>query len=185
MKRVLILFAVVALAVPTARAQQTAGKAAVNDSLFAVVAGESGQAEVQLSELGLQKATDSELKKFSQRMIDEHTRMNQELMALAQRKNLSLPRQLSPACQFTLQSLAGESSEDFDKCYAKAQVVAHMQAVAVFTAEAERGQDADLKAFAAKGLPHIKEHLEMIQAICERCEKGQASNDNKNNDNAK
>jgi putative membrane protein len=166
-----VLAAALALAAPTARAQETAGKGAVNDALFAVVAAQSGTAEVQLSELGLQKATDPELKKFSQQMIDEHSKMNQELMALAQRKNIALQRTIPASCQFTLQSLAGLSGEEFDKCYAKAQTLAHMEAVAVFTAESERGQDADLKAFAAKGMPHIKEHLATIKPICERYEK--------------
>lgn len=185
-KHALVLIAALALAVPTARAQETAGKAAVNDSLFAVVAAEGGTAEVQLSELGLQKAKGSDLKEFSRQMIDEHNKMNQELMTLAQRKGLALSRALSPGCQFTLQALAGESGDDFDRCYAKAQTIAHMQALAAFTAESERGQDPDIKAFAARHRPHIQEHLDKIKSICERYEKDQDKSDaSKRSDDAK
>ena len=79
------------LAAPAAHAQATAGKAAVNDTLFATAAALGGLAEVSLSELGVQKATDPELKRFSQQMIDEHTRMNNELWTLASQKRISLP----------------------------------------------------------------------------------------------
>lgn len=151
--------------------QGTAGRSPVNDQLWAVVAGLSGMHEVALSRLGLEKATDPELKRFSQQMIDEHTRMNQELMELAASKRIEVPRNPDPKSQFCLQSLAGLSGEEFDKCYAKAQTVAHMEAVEAFTAEAERGQDNDLKTLAARGLPHVKEHLSMIKPICERYEK--------------
>jgi len=160
-----------ALAGPTARAQATAGGTAVNDSLFAEAAAISGMAEVALSEIGLQKATDPELKKFSQQMIADHTKANQELMGLASQKRITLPRSVDARAQFCAQSLMSAPRESFDKCYAKAQLQAHMEAVAAFEAEAERGQDADVKALAAKTLPVIKEHLEMIKTIAKRYEK--------------
>ena len=126
--------------------------------------------EVAISQLGVQKATDPELKKFSQQMVEEHTKMNGELMELASKKQMTLPRTLDPKSQFCAQSLAGLSGEKFDRCYAKAQAVAHMQQVAEFEAEAERGQDPEVKALAAKALPHIKHHLAMIKPIAMRYE---------------
>ncbi len=162
-----------ALIAPNAGAQvnsRTAGKAGVSDSLFALAAADGGLAEVMISELGVQKATDPELKKFSQHMVESHTKMNAELMALATQKGVTLPRTVSPGHQFCAQSLASLSGEEFDRCYAKAQAVLHMDTVSKFEAEAERGQDPDVKALAAKSLPHIKEHLKMIKPIAMRYE---------------
>jgi len=152
-------------------AQTSAQRAAVSDPLFAAVAAESGLAEVTISEIGVQRATNSELKQFSQRMIDEHNRLNQELMQVAAQKSIALPRTLGASAQFCAQSLAGLSGEEFDRCYAKAQLVAHMEAVSTFEAESERGQDRDLKALAAKTLPRIKDHLAMIKPIAMKLEK--------------
>jgi len=163
----------VVLAGPMARAQATAGSSSVNDSLFAEAAAVSGVAEVSLSELGLKRATDPELKKFSQQMIDEHTKMNHDLTSLCAQKRIALPRTVDVRAQFCAQSLAGTSREHFDRCYAKAQLTAHMEAVSAFEAEAERGQDADLRALAAKALPRIKEHLQMVKPIAMRYEKEQ------------
>jgi putative membrane protein len=143
----------------------TGRKMAVDDNLFLMAAGLGGMAEVKLSELGLQKATDPELKQLSQRAIDDHTHANQAIAALAAKRNLTLPAAAGPKEQFCLQSLTGLSGEEFDRCYAKAQFLVHMDAVATFEAEAERGRDPQVKALAAKLLPTIKEHLAMVKPI--------------------
>jgi putative membrane protein len=169
--------AVVVLAAGNASAQTTRGgvPAAVDDKLFAAAAAESGASEIAMSRLGVQKAVDPELKRFSQAMIDEHTKMNAELTSTAAAKAIALPREVGPCPQFKLQSLAGLSGEEFDKCYAEAQFLAHKEAVAIFKAESERGQDPDVKALAAKALPKIQGHLEMIKPIAMKHEKGGAT----------
>jgi len=155
--------------------QGTATKAAVNDSLFAMAAADGGLTEVTLSELGVQKATDPELKRFSQQMVEEHTRMNAELMALASRKGVTLPRTVDVRSQFCAQSLAGLSGQEFDRCYAKAQLVVHLDSVATFEAEAERGMDPEMKGLASKSLTHIKQHLAQIKPIAMRYEQEKPS----------
>jgi len=152
-------------------AQGTANRAAVSDSLFANAATSGGLAEVSLAELGVQRATDPELKKFSQRAVEEHTRMNGELNALAAQKRIAIPRAVDARAAFCAQSLAGLSGEEFDHCYAKAQLALHMDSVGMFEAEAERGQDPQIKAFAAKSLSHVKEHLNTIKPIAKKYEK--------------
>jgi putative membrane protein len=161
----LSLVAVLVLA-GTSRVGWTAENAQpVNDTLFAQSAAASGMAELVISELGLKQAQSAELKEFSQRMIADHTKMNAELKTLAAQKQIPLPTQLDARSQFCAQSLAGTPSEKFDLCYAKAQLSAHLEAVSAFEAEAERGQDPEVKALAAKALPHLKEHLHMIKSI--------------------
>jgi len=150
------------------RALGTAVATGVNDALFAAAAADSGLSEVNLSRIGAQQATDPELKRFSQQMIEEHTQLNNELRALTAQKGIRVPEVVDVRSQFCAQSLAGLSGEKFDKCYAKAQLVAHMEAVGAFEAEAERGLDPDVKAMAARALPRIKGHLEMIKPIAQK-----------------
>jgi len=180
MKRNYLLASLAVLAIlPVARAQNpaqgTANRAGVNDALFSAAAASGGLAEVTISKLGLQKATDNELKQFSQQMVDEHTKVNRELTDLAARKGITLPASPDIRATFCAESLNGLSGEEFDRCYAKAQLVTHMDAVAMFEAEAERGLDPDIKAFAARTLPHIKGHLKMIKPIAMRYEKEKPS----------
>jgi putative membrane protein len=98
-------------------------------------------------------------------MIDDHTRMGNEMRSLMAQKGMRVPGMIDVRSQFCAQSLAGLSGEEFDRCYAKAQLVVHMDSVAMFEAEAERGLDPDVKAMAARALPKIKSHLEMIKPI--------------------
>jgi len=170
MGRSLTLALAASVLAASATLAQEPAKAAVNDSLFALAAADSGMAEVSLSQLCLAKATNAELKQFSQKMIEEHTRLNQELVSLAGQKRIALPRAVDARAQFCAESLAGLSGEHFDRCYAKAQLVAHMEAMAAFEAEAERGQDPQMKALAAKALTHIKEHLATIKPIAAKLE---------------
>jgi len=162
-----------ALIASTANAQQTTTSAgsAVSDALFALAAADGGLTEVTLAEIGAQRATDPDLKKFSRQMIEEHTKMNAELTALATRRGVTLPKTISIGHQFCAQSLSGLSGEEFDRCYAKAQLVIHMSSVATFEAEAERGQDAEFKALASKALTHIKQHFKEIKPIAMKYEK--------------
>jgi predicted outer membrane protein len=150
---------------------QGAARSAVSDELFAAAAASGGLAEVNLSQIGLQRATDPELKRFSQQMVEEHTRMNQQLMNLVGQKRIAIPQTIDARAQFCADSLAGLTGEEFDKCYAKAQLVLHMDSVAMFEAEAKRGQDPDVKALASQSLTHIKQHLKEIKPIAMRYEK--------------
>ncbi len=153
------------------------GQSAVPDALFAAAAGSGGLAELNVSQIGFQRATDPQLKQFSQRMIDDHTKLNQQLMNVVTRKGIRVPETIDARAQFCAESLAGLSGEKFDECYAMAQLVIHMDALAMFEAEAHRGQDPDIRAVAASALPIIKEHLKTIKPIAMRYEKEKDKNE--------
>lgn len=158
-------FAAAALAGAPAFAQGTAEKMGVSDALFAATAADGGMAEVTIAEMGVKKATNPELKKFSEHMIAEHTKVNGQLKEMAAKKGITLPKMPSAGHQFCAESLAGLSGEEFDHAYSHAQWLGHMETIAAFEAEAERGQDSDVKAWAAKTLPHLKEHLKELHPI--------------------
>jgi len=162
----------------TGLARVAATQSAVSDELFAAAAASGGLAEVNVSQIGLQRATDPELKRFSQQMVQDHNQLNQELVNTVSQKGIRIPQTIDARAQFCAESLAGLSGEQFDKCYAKAQLVIHMDSVAIFEAEAERGQDPQIKALAAKALPKIKEHLKMIKPIAMRYEKERSEDTN-------
>lgn len=163
-------FAAAALVPSSVFAQATSEKMGVSDSLFAITAADGGMTEVIMAQMGVKKATNPELKKFSEQMVEEHTKVNNQLKELAARKGMTLPTTISPGHQFCGQSLMGLSGEEFDTAYAVSQLILHMDTVAVFSAEAERGQDPDIKAFAAKTLPHIKAHTKHLKPIAQRYE---------------
>jgi putative membrane protein len=135
------------------------------DADFYTKAGYAGIAEVELSKLALTKSQNAEIKKFAQKMVDDHTKAATALQDLATKKGKVLPADMDSSHKSTLEKLKGLSGADFDKAYVDAMVEDHEDAVDLFENESEDGTDADSKAFAAKTLPTLKSHLDAINGI--------------------
>jgi putative membrane protein len=144
---------------------------AMNDGLFVAAAAAGGMAEIGVSRIALERAGSDETKLFAQKMVNDHTRANRELTQLAASKQIVVPTALDIKDRATAAALSGISGEEFDRCYAKQQHAAHICTVELFEAEAKRGQDPELKAWAAKMLPTLKQHKMTAKEICERHEK--------------
>ena len=132
---------------------------------FMTEAAKGGMAEVELSRVATTKAQNAEVKKFAQTMIQDHTNANTELKVLAGKKTFTLPTELDAAHKATKDELSALSGAAFDKEYVDAMVADHEKSVALFKAQADGGTDADAKAFAAKTLPKLQMHLDMIKKI--------------------
>ncbi|CAN5617440.1 hypothetical protein BH18ACI1_BH18ACI1_05130 [soil metagenome] len=132
---------------------------------FMTTAAQGGMAEVKLGELASTKAQNAEVKAFAQKMVTDHGKANAELKDLAKKKNFTLPTDVSEDQKETYNELAKLSGAEFDKEYVKTMVDDHEKDVDAFQKQADDGDDADTKAFAAKTLPTLKYHLEMIKKI--------------------
>lgn len=135
------------------------------DQIFAAAATSGGLSEVAMARIALQRASSDEVKLFAQRMIADHGRANNELINVATSKAMPLPMSLEIRDRADEAILSGKSGEDFDRAYIHQQLAAHIGAVALFEAEAERGADPQLKAWAAKMLPALKEHKDMVKRM--------------------
>ncbi|HEY0844952.1 MAG TPA: DUF4142 domain-containing protein [Noviherbaspirillum sp.] len=136
------------------------GASAIADSSqFLFNAYQDGQGEIQLSQIALQKSTNGRIKTFAQRMIDHHTALNDEILRMAQSKNITLPNDLSPEQKAEADSLSALPADQFDRAYMQTNVTVHETDVAAFRQQAEQGSDADVKALADRALPILKIHL--------------------------
>jgi putative membrane protein len=128
-------------------------------------AAKGGMAEVQLSTLATTKAQNADVKKFAQQMIQDHTNANAELKQLAGKKNVTLPTDLDAEHKALKDKLSGLSGAEFDKEYVNAMVADHEKSVNLFKTQADGGTDAEAKAFAAKTLPKLQGHLDMVKGM--------------------
>ncbi len=62
---------------------------------FVKKAAEGGLAEVELGKLATQKASSEEVKKFGQKMVDDHSKANEPLKQVAGSEGIELPTTLS------------------------------------------------------------------------------------------
>lgn len=135
------------------------------DMKFAMMAAMGGMEEVEMGKLAAEKGASDEVRQFGQRMVDDHTKANQELMQIVSSKGMTPPAALDAKHQADMQKMSALSGEAFDKAYVKMMVKDHKKDVGEFQKESTRGADPELKAFATSTLPTLQEHLQMIQRI--------------------
>lgn len=144
--------------------KQSAGTASA-DTMFVKKAARGGIAEVELGQLAVQKASSEEVKKFGQRMVDDHSKANDELKQVAAQQHIDLPQEASAKDKATKARLEKLSGEQFDKAYMSDMVKDHQKDVAEFERESKTAKDPAVKSFAQQTLPTLKEHLKEAEKI--------------------
>jgi len=143
-------------------AKSSAMKAAP-DHRFVTAAATGGMAEVELGKLAADKASSSDVKKFGQRMVDDHGKANDELKTLAQNKNITLPASLDAQHKAKVDRLSKLSGDAFDRAYMQEMLKDHRKDVSEFRTESKSGKDPDVKAWASKTLPTLEELLKLAE----------------------
>ncbi|CAH0125437.1 DUF4142 domain-containing protein [Pseudomonas carnis] len=121
-------------------------------------------AEVEAGKLALEKSSSADVKTFAQHMVTDHTKANQELMALAKKLDIEVPDDAALTDQ-AKKAILEMRDESFDKAYANNQVAAHEKTVELFKKEAASSDNPELKAFATKTLPTLEAHLKMAKEL--------------------
>jgi putative membrane protein len=150
---------------PQTNGMQGPGQTSVGDKLFVKNAMQGGMAEVQLGQMTLQKTNNDQVKQFAQRMIDDHTKMNDQMKPVAQQLGVDVPRQVSKKDRATMAKLDALSGPAYDQAYIKDMIKDHKQDLSDFQMEASSGQDQTVKDAASQGSKVIAQHLQMAQQM--------------------
>src|SRR5579863_4891970 len=111
--------AIGALSVGMALAQRTATQSSANrmrtaDSSFMTKAAQGGMAEVEMGRLAEQHASNEKVKEFGRRMVDDHTKANDELKQIASQKSVTLPSTVDAKQKSTMERLSKLNGAAFD-----------------------------------------------------------------------
>jgi putative membrane protein len=156
-----VAVALIALAVPVA-AQVQLSEA---DREFVNKAAIGNVAEVELGRVAVQRAARPSVKSFGERMVTDHGRAGAELATLARGKGMDVSKTLDVSHQAMRDRLSGLSGADFDRAYMSEMVRDHTEDVALFERAAQTASDADVKAYAARSLPMLREHLALARQV--------------------
>ncbi|MFY9824581.1 MAG: DUF4142 domain-containing protein [Thermoanaerobaculia bacterium] len=146
----------------TTKTTATSGLTAA-DRKFFTNASQGGMLEVELGKIAAAKASNADVKTFGQRMVDDHSKANDQLKQLAAQKSVTLSDKLSPAKQKVVDKYNKLSGAAFDSSYMSNMVTDHKEDVAEFQREAKSGKDSDLKSWAQTTLPTLQDHLKMAE----------------------
>jgi putative membrane protein len=133
------------------------------DKRFVTKAADDGKAEVQIAQLAAQRATNPDVKQFAERMVRDHTAVNQELMGIASSKNVKLDQDNDKDRAYN--KLAKKSGEDFDREFVQHMVDEHEKDVKLFEKAASDAKDPEIRGFASKHVGHLREHLQIVQGL--------------------
>ena len=156
--------AVLVCAGSLALAQDTTNATAA-DKKFVKSALEGRNGEVMLGQLAAQKGNSEDVKQFGQKMVDDHTKLGDQMKEVAQSEGISVPTGISAkdhALETKLQSLTGDA---FDKTYIQAMVKDHRHDLSEFKKQADSGNDTSIKEVASQGAQVISEHLNMAEQM--------------------
>lgn len=136
-----------------------------NDAEFVKKAASGGMHEVELGKLAQTAAKSDEVKKFGQKLVEDHTKANEELKKAAKAAGVSVPEKMLDEHRKEFDRFKDLKGDAFDREFAKHQVKDHEEDIALFTRASKEASSADIKGFATKSLPVLKEHLEMAKKL--------------------
>jgi putative membrane protein len=137
------------------------------DQQFIDQAAAAGMTEVALGHLVEQQTKRRDVRAFAHRMVIDHTRIDDRLMALARRLHM-MSAEPPAADQQAQTQLASAEGPDFDKTYLDGQIEAHKQAIQLYDGEAKAGQNRALAHFARETLPTLRSHLREAERVSRR-----------------
>jgi len=138
-----------------------------DDATFIKMAASGGMHEVELGKLAASQAHRDDVKKFGEKMVTDHSAMNESLKKVAASMNVNPPDKMNDEHQKEVDKFKDLKGAEFDKAYIKHMVEDHEKDVKEFTKASKEAKDANLRNFAAQNLPTLQSHLEMIKKINE------------------
>jgi putative membrane protein len=157
----------VAIAVPPMVAQdpQMTAEQVQKDKMFVHKAAEGGLDEVQLGQLATQKSNNPDVKAFGQKMVDDHTMLNNNMKPIADKLGVMGPDHLNKKDQATYDQLSALSGDAFDKAYVTDMVEDHRKDLREFKHESMTAADPQLKDATTSGSEVIAGHLKMADHL--------------------
>ena len=143
----------------------------INDAQIAAVVVTANQVDVDAGKLARQRASNSEVKKFAERMVSDHEGVNQQAVALATKLKVTpqendTSRAIKAGGDKNLANLQTLSGAAFDKAYVDHEVAYHAQVLDALDKTLIPGaSNAELKALLVKVRPAFVAHLEHAKQI--------------------
>jgi putative membrane protein len=122
--------------------------------------------EIEAGKIAVQRGQSADVKAFGQMMVDQHTKLSNEMKATLQAAGIAPPpATLDDRRQGMLNNLKAAGDADFDAAYLHQQLAAHLEALTLHSTYASRGDNAALKAAAEKAKPVIQSHIDKLRQI--------------------
>lgn len=135
---------------------------ATTDGGFVANATIGGMYEVEAGKIAAQRSSNPAIKRLGEMMVADHTKAGDELKPIATAAGLAVPTALDQRHQGLIDNLRGATDQDFDRVYLQQQEAAHNETASLLETYGRVGGNEALKGWAAKTLPVVRTHQEMV-----------------------
>jgi putative membrane protein len=119
---------------------------------------------IQLARIALDKAKNKDVRQFAQRMLTDHSRLQDQWTALAARNGLPSRLGMGPKHREKVEQLEKVSEKNFDKAYMILMIQQHQQ-VSYWQNEGRNSKSAQVRRLVNDGLPTEEQHLAQAKKI--------------------
>jgi putative membrane protein len=139
-----------------------------NDADFVANTVAANYGEIKFAELATQRSNNAEVKALAAQLAADHKKVLGEAKTLAASKSISVPTEEEDSDKRKTERFYDESGKDFNKKWAKEMIDRHEKSINKFEKRFEKTEDAELKAWIDKTLPHLRMHLEKLNTLHEK-----------------
>lgn len=136
----------------------------VADATFVRKAAAGNQAEVELAELAIRKASDASVKQFAERIKKDHSAAQQKLEQAARSAGVEMPATLDDAHDSDLTRLEKLDGAEFDEAYMTLMVQEHAKDLQAYNDQV-RESDGAIAAYARETVPVLESHVELARTV--------------------
>src|SRR6476469_26605 len=144
------------------------------DPQIAHIAYTAGLIDVEAGKLALEKSQNNDVRAFAQRMVGDHTAVNDQALALVKKLNVTpednpTSQSLTQAADAERKKLAGLDVASFDKAYVDNEVAYHKTVnEALSKTLIPDAQNAELKSLLERGLTLFQSHQQHAEALAKQ-----------------
>ncbi len=121
--------------------------------------------EVSLGRIAQSRGSHSAVKDFGQRMVSDHSSLQQQLTTLASTNGVAFSPALGEQQQQEINRLQRLSGPEFDRAYVGLMVQSHRNAVTTFQNERSVAHSAEVRGFIDRNLVTLQNHLTLAQQV--------------------
>ncbi len=125
---------------------------------------ESQIMDIEEGNLAIRYGTTPMMRDYGKWMVEDHTRMLNDLKHIVDERNLVVLYQLCPKKVDGLSNLTEKRGNEFDELFIKMMVSDHKRDVC-YLKRGKASKDAEVKKFSEKYLPVVEKHLDGIRSI--------------------
>ena len=148
---------------PSQKQSTRRANAPLSDETFLRNSAEANMAEIKLGQLAEEKAEAPEVKNLAKRIVEDHTKAQDELKQIAQQEGINLPTDISHKDAMTYDRLSKLSGPQFDREYSQEMVKDHQKDISEFKRAETQVKNPALKQYAQRELGTLQSHLELAQ----------------------